>query len=187
MKDQDDREKAVKTVIDGFTVVERIYRHSFQVLMSLKEELKTEHEFKESPSYSSFSSANEPKSWIWQFRGLYLAPQKILLEGYQKNQVPILFLQVSMYSPNGREPILRYGVISRISNIATWKGARFDDYFKKTLTQMHDEQKTGNLKTTHCEAKVEFEEKALLDIREDKDILHLAKEISEKYIKYFHN
>lgn len=186
MNDQDNRKKAAKTAVDGFTVVERIYRHSFQVLTSLKEELKTEQEFKESPSYGSYTSANDPKSWIWQFRGLYLAPQKILLEEYQKKEVPILFLQVSKCNPNGREPTFRYGIIKRIFNTITWKGVRFDDYFKMILNQIHDEQKSGDLKTTHCEAEVDFEEKALLDIREDKDVSALAKEISEKYVKQFH-
>ncbi len=186
MNDQDNRKKAAKTAVQGFTVVERIYRHSFQVLTSLKEELKTEHEFKESPSYGSYTSTNDPKSWIWQFRGLYLAPQKILLEDYQKKELPILFLQVSMYNPNGREPIFRYGIIKRIFNIIRWKGIRFDDYFKMILLMMHDEQKSGDLKMTHCEATVDFKEIALLDIREDKDVSALAKEITEKHMKHFH-
>ena len=113
MNDKDDRQKAAKTAIDGFIVVERIYRHSFQVLISLKDELKTEHELKESPLYGSYSGATDPKSWIWQYRGLYLAAKKVSLEEYQKEEIPILFLQVSMYNPNGREPIFRYGVITQ--------------------------------------------------------------------------
>jgi len=76
-------------------------------------------------------------------------------------------------------------VITGINNISTWKGARFDDYFKKILTLIHAEIKQGNLKTSHCEATVDFEEKALLDIREDKDIADLVKRIGEKYAKYF--
>lgn len=187
MTDKDDRKNAAKTAVDGFIVVERIYRHSLQVLISLKDELKTEHNFKESPSYGNYQSFTDPKSWIWQFRGLYLAPKKILLEEYQNKEVPILFLQISMYNPNRREPILRYGIIKRIFNISTWKGVRFDDYFKMTLILMHDEPKPGDLKMTHCEATVDFEERALLDIREDKDISALAKEISERYMKHFHD
>ena len=182
--DNNMREKAAKTAVDAFIVVERIYRHSFQTLNALKEELKTQLGLIESPLRISAQSSADPKSWIYQFRGVYLANKKLSLEEYKKQETPILFLQVSLYNPSGREPILRYGIIQRIFNMRPLKGARFDDYFRMVLARMHDEPKSGELKALSCNATVHFDEKPLLDIREDKEVVALAGEISEKYAKF---
>jgi hypothetical protein len=178
------RKRAGKTAVDGFTVVERIYRHTYQTLMALKDTLKTQSNLKvESPLYNNPQSTADPKSWIYHFRGLYLASKKISLEEYGNKETPILFIQASLHNPDGREPVLRYGVIEKIFNMSPWKGVRFDDYFRMTLVQLHTEQKPGDIKTSNCEVTVRFDEKALLDLREDKDIVALAGEIGEKYAK----
>lgn len=184
--DKDMREKAAKTAVDGFIVVERIYRHAYQTIMALKDKLKAEHNLKaESPVYHNYQSGADPESWLYHFRGFYLANTKVTLEVYNKKEVPILFIQASLYNPNGKEPVLRYGLIERIFNISTWKGARFDDYFRMTLIEIHAERQSGHIKTNSCEAKVRFDEKPLLDIREDKDIVSLAGEIVDKYGRIF--
>jgi hypothetical protein len=68
------REKAAKTAVDGFVVVERIYRHAYQTLVTLKDKLKMDYNLKvESPLYYNPQSVADPKSWIHHFRGLYLA------------------------------------------------------------------------------------------------------------------
>ncbi len=181
---KDIREKAARTAVDTFIAVERIYRHSYQTLMALKDKLKVDLNLKmESPLYMNFTSTADPRSWIHQFRGLYLSLNKISLEDYNKREIPILFLQASLYNPNSQEPILRYGIIERIFNITTWKNVRFDDYFRMTLIHLHNEQNSGEIKMSHCEAIVHCDEKPLLDIREDKDIVVLATEIGEKYAK----
>ena len=183
--DKDIREKAAKTAVDGFIVVERIYRHAYQTLTALKEKLKGELNLKvESPMFSNPIYSADPKSWLYHFRGLYLAKAKVSVEEYMKREMPVLFLQASLYNPNGQEPILRYGIIEKIFNISLWKGARFDDYFKMTLIQVHDERKSGDVEANSCEAKVHFDEKPLLDIREDRHIVALAEEIGDKYAKH---
>jgi hypothetical protein len=180
--DRDVREKAAKTAVDGFIVVERIYRHAYQTVTALKEKLKDELNLKvESPLYSNNISTADPKSWIFQFRGLYLANKKVFLEEYRKGEIPIFFLQASLFNPNDQEPVLRYGVIKKIFNITTWKGARFDDYFKMTIAQLHTEPKSSEIKASHCEATLESTERFLLDIKEDKDIVALVDEITDKY------
>lgn len=178
------RKKAAQTAVDGFIVVERIYRHSYQVLTALKDDIKSEYNLKiESAPRSSPQSASDPHSWIYQFRGIYLANEKFSLDEYKKKEKPILFIQTSLYNPNGQEPILRYGIIKKIFDMRPLKGATFDDYFRVTLAQIHEKQKSGQVRASHCEASVIFDEKPLLDIIEDKDVVVLAKEIGEKYIK----
>ncbi len=184
--DKEIRESAARTAIDGFIVVERIYRHSYQTLMALKDKLKIDLNLKmESPLYMNFTATVDPKSWIHQFRGLYLSIKKISLEEYNKKEIPILFFQASLYNPNGQEPIFRYGVIERIFNLIAWKNARFDDYFRMTLIHLHNEQNSGKIKMSHCEAIVHCDEKQLLDIREDKNIVDLAEEIVGKHGRIF--
>ena len=43
--DENLRKKAGKTAVDGFIVVERIYRHSYQVLTALKDDIKRQYNF----------------------------------------------------------------------------------------------------------------------------------------------
>jgi len=182
--DKDMREKAAKTAIDGFIVVERIYRHAYQILMTLKDKLKVEYNLKsESPIYNNFQSGADPASWLYHFRGFFLAKAKISLDEYIDNEIPILFFQASLYNLNKQEPIFRYGLIEKIFNFRTWKGARFDDYFRIVLIHIHSEQQSGHIEADSCEAEVRFDEKPLLDIREDKDIALLAEEIGDKYAK----
>lgn len=179
------RKKAAKTAVDGFVVVERIYRHSYQVLTAFKDGIKAEYNLKyESAQRASPQSSSEPQSWIYQFRGIYLAEEKFSLEEYKKKVKPILFIQNSLYNPDGREPILRYGVIEKIFNMRSLKGATFDDYFKTILVEIHRNPKSGHIKAFNCEAQAVFAEKLLLDIKEDKNVVALTKEIGEKYIKF---
>jgi hypothetical protein len=185
--DENLRKKAGKTAVDGFIVVERIYRHSYQVLTALKDDIKRQYNFlkEESAMRSSSQSTSDPESWIYQFRGIYLANEKFSLEEYKKKEKPILFIQASLYNPtNAQEPILRYGVIEKIFNMKPWKGVHFDDYFRMTLAQIHETPKSGRVRASHCEASVVFDETLLLDIKEDKDVVSLAKVIGEKYIKF---
>lgn len=181
------RKKAAKTAVDSFIVVERIYRHSFQVLTALKDDIKRQFNFlkEESAMRSSSQSTSDPESWFYHFRGIYLANEKFSLEEYKKKEKPILFIQASLYNPtNAQEPILRYGVIEKIFNMKPWKGIHFDDYFRMILAYIHENPKSGNIRASHCEASVVFDEKPLLDVKEDKDIVVLAKEIGDKYIKF---
>jgi hypothetical protein len=181
---QDVRQKAGKTAVDGFAVAERIYRHAYQTLMALKDALKTEFDLKgESALCSNPQSATDPRSWIYHFRGLYLAKTRISLEGYETKQIPVLFLQASLYNRNGQEPLLRYGIVEKIFNMSPLKGAKFDDYFRATLAQIHAEPSSGNIRASNCEATVRFDEEPLLDIRQDQDVEALAGEIGDNYAK----
>lgn len=183
--DEDLRKKAAKTAIDAFTVVERIYRHSYQILNALKESIKTDYNLKkESAMRSSPQSTSDPCSWIYHFRSVYLANEHFSFEDYKKKERAILFIQASLYHPEGREPILRYGIIEKIFNMKPYKGASFDDYFRSILLEIHNNPNSGHVKASSCEASVVFNEKPLLDIKEDKDIVALVKEIGEKYIKF---
>ena len=178
------RQKAAKTAANGFIVVERIYRHSYQTLMALKDKLKTDFDLRaESPLHSNPTITADPKSWLHLFRGLYLAKTKVTLEGYKKEKVPLLFLQASLYNSNAQEPILRFGIVEDIFNMTPLKGALFDAYFRATLARLHAEAKPGKIRASNCEAKVRFDEMHLLDIREDEDIATLAQEIGQKYAK----
>lgn len=182
MNDTDIRKRAARTVIDGFLVVERIYRHAHQILNVLKDKLKGDLNLKiESPVYSNSSSSSDPASWIHRFRGLYLAHSKPTLEAYSRKQHPIFFLQISMHTPKQTEPILRYGIIEKMFNMSEWKGVRFDDHFRFLLADIHADPRSGAIKASRCEAILHFNEKALLDIREDSDVVNLAQQISEKY------
>ncbi|MGV8080975.1 MAG: hypothetical protein AB2L22_13075 [Syntrophales bacterium] len=188
MAEKDIRKKAAQTAVDGFIVVEKIYRHSHQVMNSLKDDLKAKYNLKvDSPPRTSSQSASDPLSWIYQFRGFYLAYEKFSLDEYKKKVKPILFILASLYNPDGQEPILRYGVIEKIYDMKIWKGATFDDYVRMILARIHDNPKPGHVRASHCEASVLFYEKPLLDIREDKDIELLAIEIGDKYIKLLDN
>jgi len=179
------KQKAARTAVDGFKVVERLYRHGYQILTALKDEIKMAQNLKsESPMYNNSQSATDPKSWLYHFKGLYLAYKKISLDEYIKTQGPILFLQASLYNPTDKEPLLRYGVIQNISDLKTWKGARFDDYFRQIIGELHSEPRSGKIKTSHCIGATKFDEKPLLDIREDQDVLALAGIIGEKYMPY---
>jgi len=178
------RERAAQTAIDGFIVVERIYRHSYEVLNALKDDIKKEYKLKESSLRTNTKSSSDPQSWIYQFRGLYLAKEKFSLEEYKKKEKPLLFIQTSLYNPNRQEPILRYGLIKKIFDIKPLKGYTFEDYFGMILAQIHDNQKSGQIRATHCEASAVFDEKPLLDIKEDKDVVLLSKNIGDKYIKF---
>ena len=182
MKDTDTRKRAARTAVDGFIAVERIYRHAHQILMVLKDKLKDELNLRvDSPVRSNASSSQDPESWIHKFRGLYLSETRVSLEEYKKKEVPLLFLQMSLRNPNGNEPMLRYGVIEKIFNMSTWKGARFDEYFRMILAELHSDPKSAPVKASHCEAVVHFDEKLLLDVRVDSDIVDLAREIGERY------
>jgi hypothetical protein len=182
MNDTDTRKRAARTAVDGFIAVERIYRHAYQTLIVLKDRIKDDLNLKvESPLRNNAITTSDPSSWIFKFRGLFLSSSKIALEEYKKRQVPALFLQVSLHNPNGREPLIRYGVIEKIFNMTAWKGVRFDDYFRMILTELHAEPSAEVMKASHCEAIVHFDEKPLLDIREDSDVADLGREISEKY------
>lgn len=113
--DETMRKKAARTAVDGFKVVERLYRHAYQIITALKDEIKMTYNLKgECPLYNNSQSATDPKSWLYHFRGLYLASRKISLDEYTKRGHPILFLQASLYNPKDKEPLLRYGVIENI-------------------------------------------------------------------------
>lgn len=184
--DKDMRKRAAQTVIDSFIVVERIYRHTYQTLNGLKESIKKDYPFKaESSMHTNPTVTSDPTSWIVNYRGLYLANDKIHLEEYKKKSQPVLFLHCSIFNKNNIEPILRYGVIEKIDNIAPIKGVRFDDFFREILYYMHTEMKKGTIKAPHCEATVDFHDKYLLDIREDKDIISLSREINDKFTKKY--
>lgn len=73
-------------------------------------------------------------------------------------------------------------VLLKISDLKTWKGVRFDDLFREIISELHGEPKPGKIKTYHCAGDVTFDEKPLLDIREDQDVVALAGEIGEKYM-----
>jgi hypothetical protein len=90
-------------------------------------------------------------------------------------------LQASLYNQNKIEPLLRYGVIEKIFNRRTWKGIRFDDYFRMILAELHSQPKSDAVKVSHCEAIVHFAEKAILDVREDADVVDLCGQIAERY------
>jgi hypothetical protein len=178
------RQKAAQTAVDGFIIVERMYRHAYQTLMALKATLKTDLDLRtESALHSNPIVTADPRSWLHLFRWLYLAKTRVSLEGYKKKIVPVLFLQASLYNPDGEEPILRYGIVEKVFNMTTLKGARFDTYFRSTLAQLHVQRKSGKIRASNCEAEVRFDEKPLLDIREDGDIVALAAEIGQKYAK----
>lgn len=182
MDDRNIRERAARTAVDGFIVVERIYRHAHQILMELKDKLKTDLNLTiESPVYSNSSSSSDPSSWIHKFRGLYLAESKLSLEDYKRKEAPILFLQASLHNSKVKEPLLRYGIVEKIFNMSTWKGIRFDDYFRMILAELHANPGSNPVKASHCEARVQCVEKPLLDVREDSDVVDLAQQISEQY------
>ena len=182
MNDTGIREKAARTAVDSFIAVERIYRHAHQTLTVLKDKLKDELKLKtESPMWYNSSSSSDPTSWIHRFRGLYLAHSKPTLELYSKKEFPLLFLQASLYNPNKTEPILRYGIIEKMFNMSEWKGVRFDEHFRYLLSDIHAEPRVGEVKASRCEAIVQFDEKPLLDVRQDSDIVELATEIGERY------
>ncbi len=142
MMDNSMREKAIRTSIDGFKVVERIYRHTYQTLIALKEEIKAEFSFKaESPLYNQSIATNDPKSWVYHFKGQYLSEKKISIEDYKKKWIPILFLQSSMFHTTDQEPLIRYGVIEEITNILGYKGIRFDDLFREIISTIHNARK----------------------------------------------
>jgi hypothetical protein len=184
--EEDKRQKAAETVIDAFNVVERIYRHAFQVLSVLINEIKNMRPFEfESSLQSDSSSVNDPKSWIIHYRGVYLSAKKFDLDDYRKKNIPILLLQSSFYNPKKNEPLLRYGVIEHITDLKSFKGARFENYFQEIIEKLHVEPKQGEVKTPHCNARVIFDEKKLLDIREDKDVVDVSEEIRKKYVNRF--
>jgi len=171
-----DREHANQTVLDAFRVVERIYRHTYQTLIALKDEIKSALDLKfESPQIPQSQSSTDPKSWIHQYRGLHLAREKFSLEDYRKS-TPILFLQASLYGEPPRKPILRYGMIERIFDFIEYKNPRFDDYFKKILLELHSAPRSGDIETGNCKARLDYKEKPLLDILETQDVVALAKE-----------
>lgn len=183
--DSAEHKKAARTVTDAFKVVERIYRHTYQTLTALAEELKTALELDfMSPQNPQSQSSTDPKSWIHQYRALYLSRNKFSLEDYKGRPRPIIFLQVSIYyNGSKQEPALRYGLINEISSFLEYKNPRFDDYFKKIMNELHAAPKTGKIATTHCTAKVDFEEIPLLNIRDDADIVALARIITDKHGK----
>ena len=168
--------------MDSFQAVETIYRHAYQVLSALKDEIKTEYNLKaESPVYHQAQSSTDPKSWFYHFRCLYLAAEKISLEEYRTHPVPILFLQASFFKQTGIEPILRYGIVKKIEITGTWKNARFDEYFRELLTEINYDSGNKSIKTLHARGEVRFKETSLLDLRDADDVMALAKEIKETY------
>lgn len=176
-------EKAARTAVDAFIAVVRLYRHSYQTITAIKEKIKSEYNLKaESALFNNYQSSADPESWIYHFRGIFLSERKITLEDYKKGPRGVLFLQSSLYNPNRQEPMFRYGVIEKIFNMSTWKGARFEEYVKMVLIELHNESRTGSLKTNYLEATTQFDEKPLLAIRQDKDIIDIAEEIGNKYI-----
>ena len=180
--EQDIRERAAQTVVDSFKVVERIYRHAHQTMTSLKEEIKTANNLRfESDVISCVQSSSDPASWIYRFRGLYLAHQNFSFEEYKQNTFPVFFLQSSIFNPDAKEPIIRFGIIKKIFNFNIYKNARFKDFVREILTELHAEREARNIRAPHCEAKVMVDEKLLLDLREDSNIEALTREISEKY------
>jgi len=179
------RHKAAQTAVDGFKVVERLYRHAYQILTALKDEIKTELNLKnESPQLIQSQSSSVPKSWIHHFRGMYLSHKKFSLDEYTEKEIPILFLQTSLFNQNNNEPVLRYGIVEKIFNLVKWKNARFDDYFRLILVELHAEPSQANIKTPYVESIIHFDEKPLLDIRDDSDITTLVEDISKKYGKF---
>ena len=92
-----------------------------------------------------------------------------------------LFLQASLHTSKVKEPLLRYGIVEKIFNMSTWKGIRFDDYFRMILAELHASPGSNPVKASHCEARVQCVEKPLLDVREDSDVVDLAQQISEQY------
>jgi hypothetical protein len=176
------RQNAAQTTIDAFKVAAKIYRHSYQVLDTLKEKIKTDNGMRlESQVCNSTQSANDPDTWIYQYRGLYLGRKEFTFDGYKSQEIPVLFLQSSIYSFENSEPLIRYGIIERMYDFSPFQGAKFNEYFKKLLLVMHKDAAPGTIITSHCKAEVEFDEAPLLDIREDSDLLALADKINDKY------
>ena len=64
------------------------------------------------------------------------------------------------------------------------KDARFDIYFKAILAQLHAKPESGHIRASNCEVELRFDEKPLLDIRKDEDIVALAGEIGQKYATF---
>jgi len=185
---QEMRQKASQTAVDAFKAVERIYRHAHQTLTALKEEIKTANNLKfESDIFNNAQSSTDPASWIYQFKGVYLAQQKFSFDEYKKKIFPVFFLQSSMCNSDGREPVIRYGIIRKIFNFNMYKNARFKEFVRSILTELHAEHEGKNIKARNCEAEVEMDEKLLLDLREDSNIEGLSREITEKYGKYLIN
>ena len=183
-KDTREREHAAQTVKNGFLVVERIYRHAYQTLMAMKNMIREEYNFTtESGLIGNAVTASDTRSWIYHSRGVCLATSRFDLDKYKEKPFPVLFLQASLYKPSGMEPVIRYGVIKKISNIKPYKGARLEDYFRGILIALHADSQQGNIKTLHCEASISFEERFLLDIREDKDVSSLVETIAHQYIE----
>jgi len=176
------RQNAAQTVIDAFKVAGKIYRHSYQVLDTLKEKIKTDNDLKlESTIYNNTQSANDPDTWVYQFKGLYLGSRKFTFDEYKKNKIPVLFLQSSIYHSENREPLIRYGIIERMYDFSPLQGAGFHSYFRMLIWALHKKAKPGTIIASNCKGDVEFEEKPLLDIREESDLVALADKINDKY------
>jgi hypothetical protein len=183
--DQEMRQKATKTAVDAFKAVERIYRHAHQTMTALKEEIKTANNLKfESDPINCVQSSSDPASWIYHFKGVYLSQQKFSFDEYKRKIFPVFFLQSSMCNSDGREPVIRYGIIRKIFNFNMYKNARFKEFVRDILTELHAEHEGGNIKARRCEAEVKIDEKLLLDLRKDSNVETLSKEITEKYGKY---
>lgn len=179
---QDMRQQAAQTAVEAFKAVERIYRHAYQTLTALKEEIKTANNLKfESDTINCVQSSSDPASWIYHFKGVYLARQKFTFDEYKQRKFPVFFLQSSMCNPKDREPIIRYGIIRKIFNFNMYKNARFKEFVREILTELHAMHGVKDIKARHCEAEVDMDERLLLDLREDSNIEALSREINEKY------
>jgi len=179
---QDLRQQAAQTAVEAFKAVERIYRHAYQTLMVLKEEIKTANNLRfESDMINCVQSSNDPASWIYNFKGVYLTRHKFTFDEYKQKLFPVFFLQTSMCNPDGMEPLIRYGIIRKVFNFSMYKNARFKEFVREILAELHANNGGEAIKARHCEAEVEKDEKLLFDLREDSDVVALSKEISEKY------
>jgi hypothetical protein len=49
------------------------------------------------------------------------------------------------------------------------------------MAELHADPNPDPIRASHCEAVVHFDEKPLLDIREDSEVVDLAREIGERY------
>ena len=97
--EQNIRERAAQTAVDAFKVVERIYRHAYQTMTSLKEEIKTANNLQfESDVINCVQSSSDPASWIFRFKGLYLANQKFSFEEYKQKTFPVFLMSSSKLS-----------------------------------------------------------------------------------------
>jgi len=180
------RKAAAKTAVDAFVAVERIYLHANQVLIALREELKTGLDLK-AGSYMQHQAqaSSDPKSWIYHYIALYLSKHIITLDKYLDNPTPLFFIQVSLFNFDNSEPVLRWGVLEKIIKVQRSKGMNLDSLFREIMAESHNEGVKNEIKTLHCRANVKSEYQLLLDVRNDSDIHEVSKKAIDNYGNFF--